>query len=135
MSYKKEIYKLKYFYFKIWRGNERPSPAFNNEIVKITWSGWRHITCSPKRSRCEVLERTKLLMYAKQLLEESTFIQTYRQEENIEYWSLQGLFNDIPVRAIVRSKNKGVKHLYSIFSPAVNNKERKNKEAKKSPKI
>ena len=127
MSFSKEINKIKYFYFKTWRGNEKPSPAFNNKIIQVTWSGWKHVTSSPKRDRHEVLERIRLLIYAKQLLEESTFIQTYRQENNIEYWSLQGLFKNKPVRTIVRSKNKGSKHFFSVFSPMPKIHHRQNK--------
>lgn len=133
MSFKKEIHQFKYFYFEIWRGSEKPSPAFNNEIIKITWAGWRHVTSSPKRGRHEVVERIRLLVFAKKLIEESTFIQTYRQEGNIEYWSIQGLFNNQPVRVVIRAKDKGLKHFYSVFAP-VPKIHYRHKITKKSPK-
>lgn len=128
MSFRRIFETMKHFYFFEWRGSERPSPAFQGEVIQISRSAWNHITSSPKRSRSEILVRLTLLPLARELIEKSTFIQTYRCEEKYEYWSLQGLFDELPVRVVVRSLNKGPKHLYSVFRPLPNLHSRRHKK-------
>lgn len=50
-DFKKELKKAKEFYFKVWRGNEKPCPAFDGEIIEVTKAGWSHIVFSAKRNK------------------------------------------------------------------------------------
>jgi hypothetical protein len=126
-NFERKISRLKTFYFE-WRGKEKPSKCFQGEVIRISRSGWNHLISSPRRSKKEILERISLLPFAKRLLEESTFVQTYREENDREYWSLQGLFENVPVRVIIRSVRKGSKHFYSVFSPIKENRNQTNKK-------
>lgn len=114
-SFKKELKKAKHFYFNIWRGNEKPCPAFNKEIVKVGQAGWRHIKYSDKRNKKEVIPRLQLLPTAKYILENQVTFRERRKVANYEYWSLEEMVGADRVRVVIRSINKGPKHFFSVF--------------------
>lgn len=114
-NFKKELKKAKHFYFNVWRGNEKPSPAFNGEIVKVTREGWNHTIFSLKRKKIEILLRLQILRIAKYLIENSDQYSEYRKVGDSEYWALEGSVNKKRIRVIIRSKNKGPKHFFSVF--------------------
>lgn len=114
-NFKKAIKKAKQYYFEIWKGNEKPSPAFNTEIIKVTKAGWNHIVFSSRRNASEIVERLSYIKNARELIERSAFIQNYRKVGAAEYWELQGMFGKVVVRTIIRSINLGEKHIFSVF--------------------
>lgn len=114
-NFKKELKKAKHFYFHIWRGNEKPCPAFSGEVVKVTREGWNHIRFGIRRYRSEVLRRLSLLAAAKYILETEYKIKHYRKQGKIEYWSLEAIVNKKLIRVIVRSVNPGHKYFFSVF--------------------
>lgn len=123
-GFKKEVEKAKHFYFKIWRGNEKPCPAFRGEVIKVTRAGWNHIRFSENRDIEEVIPRLKLLQVAKRIIEGQSQISDYRKIGDIEYWALENSNLNKGVRVIVRSKDCKHKYFFSVFT-----KSRKRKKA------
>lgn len=67
---KKDAYKkTKDFYFKDWRGKEKPSPVFGGEIVKATRKGWEHLVKEHKGD--DLFRRLRTLPEAKKVLEDA----------------------------------------------------------------
>ena len=107
----------KNFYFNQWRGRERPCPAFQNEIIYATRSGWEHINAS-KRTISELCSRLELLPHAKKLLEISTTYQSFKKDKDgiTKYWKFTGFILSKWVTVIVRQKGASHKHIYSVFT-------------------
>lgn len=115
MSFKKQVNDAKHFYFNVWRGSEKPCPAFGGEVVKVTRAGWNHILFSPKRESLEMLRRLRLLPCAKRMIENAKIVKEYRREGEVEYWSIEEVIEKKKIRVVVRSKNGGPKHFFSVF--------------------
>lgn len=114
-NFKKEIGKAKHFYFNIWRGNEKPCPAFSGEVVRASQAGWKHIRYSDRRNKKQVIPRLKLLPAAKLIIEGQTNYNEYRKVGKYEYWSIEDFINGKRVRFVIRSINCGPKHFFSVF--------------------
>ncbi|MDP4008141.1 MAG: hypothetical protein Q8P68_03025 [Candidatus Peregrinibacteria bacterium] len=120
-DFKKELKEAKEFYFNVWRGHEKPCPAFDGEVVRITRAGWGHIRFSENRDIKEIIPRLKLLKVAKRIIESQSRIVDYRQVEDLEYWALENFKFGKGVRVIIRSRDKKHKYFFSVF---VKNKKR-----------
>ena len=107
--------RAKKFYFEQWQGNERPSPAFGGEIVRVGRSGWRHIIYDKKRSKSEVLSRLALLKEAKIILETKRTFDNYGRKGNFEFWALRSVVKGKTIRVIVRSFDGNEKRFFSVF--------------------
>ena len=118
-NFKKELQKAKNFYFNIWRGNEKPSPAFNGEIVKAGRAGWKHLRYSDRRNSKEILPRLRLLPIAKTIIETQNEIKNYRRVDNVEYWALEDMVNGRRIRVIIRATGNKEKHFFSVFSKRI----------------
>lgn len=116
-DYKKFLAIWKNFYFAEWQGNEKPSPAFDREVVKITRAGWNHIVGNKVRSISEIRQRLLLLPQAKKLLEISTTYQLHKTSDDgeVHYWEVRGIIEHKHVQVVVRQIEGSYKHLFSIF--------------------
>lgn len=108
--------KAEKFYFQKWRGKEKPSPAFDGEIVQVTRSGWNHINKDKRRSKSEILSRLDLLRTAKRILETKRTFDKYKKVGKFEFWSLRSVVKGKVVRVVIRSSIESkIKHFYSVF--------------------
>lgn len=105
----------KRFYFEKWVPKDCECKAFDGEIVNITREGWEHIVEDTRRHWLDIIARIAIFERAKKLLEEAEHFQKHKEVEDLEYWIFEAEIEEIVVRTIVRSINKGPKHLYSII--------------------
>ena len=90
------------------------------ELKAALEEGWNEVptknpTHAERRSKLDVLGRFFVLERAKILLETATYFQNYRQDEEVEYWELSGVVDEVRVVVIMRSIKKGSKHLFSVI--------------------
>ena len=104
------------FYFKTWSQNTLVTPAFGQK-VKITRSGWEHLTIPPKRrTKAELLERFRLLPLAKKLLQEASTYQEHRTDQFGHFFGLVSEFNGVRIKVIVYSRTlTSQKYFYSVM--------------------
>jgi len=103
------------FYFQAWRQDQKPCPAFNGEVVRITRVGWDHFLTARHRTKLDLLGRFFVLERAKRLLETSPQFQEYEQRGSEEFWVIIGIVDRMRVKVVVRSIKQGPKHLYSVL--------------------
>lgn len=102
------------FYFNVWAKNPPKCPTFDGEVVCISHDGWEHIVHDEWKTRMDILGRIFALERAKKLLEKATNFQDYEVRDDIEYWIFNAVIQDVKIRVIIRSINKGPKHFLSI---------------------
>jgi hypothetical protein len=103
------------FYFQTWRKAQPPCPAFAGEVIQITHFGWEHITHAERPSKLDVLGRFFVLERAKVLLETATSFQDYRKEQDMEFWELSGVIEDVKIVVVIRAIKGGSKHFFSVI--------------------
>ncbi len=99
-----------------WSGHEKPSPAFNGEIVLAGRLTFEHVT-EPKNSESNQIRRLKLIPRARTILEKVGHVECYRPDsEGGPTFSLVGRFADgQAVRVIVQKVRDEAKTFYSVF--------------------
>lgn len=105
----------KEFYFKIWRKNPPKCPAFGGERINVSRELWDHVLYAKKRPKTEILGRFFVFERAKCLLEIVVKYSAYRKKGKEQFWLLTGKVKGVRVKVVIRSINKGEKHLYSII--------------------
>jgi len=105
----------KQFYFENWVPKDCRCRAFDDEIVGITREGWEHVVEDTRRHWLDIIARIAIFERAKKLLEEAEHFQKHKEVGDREYWIFEAEIEEIVVRVVVRSINKGPKHLYSII--------------------
>jgi len=103
------------FYFQVWRKDQKPCPAFNGEVVRITRVGWDHLLTAKHRTKLDLFGRFFVLERAKHLLETCTQFQEYEQRGNEEFWVIIDVVDQVKVKVVVRSIKQGPKHFYSVL--------------------
>jgi len=117
------------FYFREWRGHEKPAPAFDGETVRVTRKGWTYLT--GKSATGDVMRRLALLPIAREIIETTKQITDVRSEKKLHryqsktltvetyFWSLIGKASEGIVKVIVEEMyNDGQpqgKHFLSVF--------------------
>jgi len=123
----RKVQKLaKEFYFQKWRGKEKHSPAFNNEIIKATRRGFSHLVGKKIVTNYkDALKRLRHLPNAKQILETTTEVYETRitvdkRNNKVNQYSLLGkLENGLVLKVIVHESVKSKdKTFLSIFDVA-----------------
>lgn len=98
----------KKFYKNTWRGNEKPSPALNDKIVRATNYGFRHLVGKTKTSGyADAIKRLNHLPNAKQILENTEFVYETKKEFDknklINRYAILGrLENGLVLKVIVK---------------------------------
>lgn len=119
MNFNDTVEKYEEYYFHKWRGNEKPAPAFDNEIVKATRSGWKHIRYARgrQRNKLEISKRLGLLPVVRRIIETRRKINEYRRQGRYEYWTYVSKQKGKSIKVVVRAALKGEshKHFYSVF--------------------
>ena len=90
-------------------------PYFKNSI-NIDKRGFQHIIDS-KRSDNEIRERMMLIPYIPMLLENAYTSQNWSQYSNTkdDMWQFTGIVKDVSMTVIIREREGGDKHLYSVY--------------------
>ena len=104
------------YYFATLTSWDPIAPALNNERISISEEGWHHLH-HKARSRGEMLTRYFALPKAAALLASKEARVTYEPGGDgvSEFWSLYGTVDDVQVKVVVRSVNKGPKYFYSVI--------------------
>ena len=90
-------------------------PYFKNTI-NIDKRGFQHIVDS-KRNEGEIRERMMLIPYIPMLLESAYTCQNWSHYSNTkdDMWQFTGIIKDVSMTIIVREREGGDKHLYSVY--------------------
>ncbi len=110
-----EIDKIRDFYTKI---GSIPCPAFNNDKVYFTDTGFKHLIEKNRklRTKDDRNRRFILIKHVPQMLGKAKSFSTYRKSEIggsvAHFWSIE----KNPVVIIIRQIGKGNKHFFSVFS-------------------
>ena len=118
-DWKEFIKKAKEEYYKIDRVN---CPAFNNEGVFFTSSGFNHLQRKNRKLRDKNIQirRISLCYYAPGILKRATQFLTHytdvdARRTRVDFWSLEGKVNGINLVVIVRQIDNHSKHFFSVF--------------------
>lgn len=115
MNVKAIVASAKHYYFNLWRGHEKISPAFG-EKVHITRLGWNHICYSPRRLLKDKIIRLKKLPLARALIETATTYQTVRKVGIFTQYGFRAIKGDTVIKVVVSQKDGSYKKLlYSVM--------------------
>ena len=96
--------------------------AFNNEVVYFNKHGLAHLQWKGRvpRPRLEQKKRLDLLEDIIFTLTNQKEIEEYRfiieGKSKVHFWELRGIATDKTFRIILRRKNNGFLHFYSVFT-------------------
>ena len=103
-------------FVKGWSGNERPSPAFNGEIVKVDRSSIDYATNTVKSAKDQD-RRLARFKKAKVVLETAKYVDEVRiEKDGRKRYSLIGTFSDGDIVRVIVDEYGGKKFL-SVFTP------------------
>jgi hypothetical protein len=115
---KKFIQKSKEAYYKI---GAVPCPAFAGELVYFNRHGWNHLIQKDRKMRDfdEKVRRINLLKYAAQIIRVIRYLadckESIQENSHIIFWAAHQKIDGIRIRAIIRQRNNGKKHFFSIM--------------------
>ncbi len=96
-------------------------PAFPHEKVHFNKHGFKHLIWKGQKARVrtEQKERLALLPLVKSILENTTEISNYKEEtlygSKACFWSLKGTVEEKCLRIVLRKKNDGPLHFFSVM--------------------
>lgn len=149
LGYEKAKNKAKQLYSKIGRIK---SPALNNDDVSFSRLGFNHLIRKGRipRTKNEQKRRFGLLPFIEKVVKNPKAIIIYRKEtikekvnrhgekilvESIaHFWTFVEKVKDCTVKIVIRQKNSGKKHFFSIMGDNVQTSRGRKKKLKK-PKI
>ena len=97
-------------------------PVFGNELIHFNKYGFNHLVRKGRfmRPRNEQRKRFNLLPYALFILEKNHPINEYRENytdnSNVQFWAFEAYLEDSKVKIIIRKKNGGPLHFFSVYS-------------------
>lgn len=98
-----------------------PCPAFGGELVYFNKHGWNHLLRKGRLPRDieERHKRIRLLKYAPQIIaivrNLSDNKETIRDNSHANFWAAHQKVDGLRIRIIIRQRNNGVKHFFSIM--------------------
>jgi len=152
LGYEKAKQKAKQIYSKIGRIK---SSALNNEYISFSRLGFNHLVRKGRipRTKNEQKRRFTLLTFIENIIKNPRAVIIYRKEKIKEkvnrhgekilvestahFWTFIERIKDCRIKIIIRQKNSGEKHFFSIMGDNVQTSRGKKKEkskTKKSPK-
>ena len=97
-------------------------PAINNELVHFNNKGLKHLLQKGRKKRKigDQYRRLNLVKYISEIVSSQKAFVTKREVVNssgkISYWELRKEINNRYISVIIRRKNNGRLHFYSVFS-------------------
>jgi hypothetical protein len=96
-------------------------PAFGNEKVYFNKKGFRHLIYknNDRRSDYEYIRRLGLIKYSSNIVKNSMKYTELRKmilnEDNVYFWSLEKIIDNVNIILIIRQINNKPKHFFSIM--------------------
>lgn len=96
-------------------------PAFSSEEIYFNYYGLNHLMYKDGvlRSRNEIIERFKYLIYVPKILKETKNV--FNEEKRIKdtsiayFWTIKSNISNTGIRIIIRRLNNGTLHFFSIM--------------------
>jgi|SRR3989344_6254241 len=112
------IHKFHLLYYRI---KAIRCPAFNNEFIYFNKYGFHHLLYKGRvpRTNSEINERFSLLNLSIKIIKRSTLFSNYREshigKSKAYFWAIRGSENGKMLRIIIRKKNNGKIHFFSLM--------------------
>ncbi len=117
-NWKEFLQKTKEDYYRI---GSVPCPAFGGELVYFNKYGWNHFHHKGRLPRdiMELYKRIQLLKYVPQIISIVRNLadtsESVKDNSQIRFWAIHQKVDGLKIRIIIRQRNNGTKHFYSIM--------------------